>query len=81
MQRVDLKCFVQTRLLLYSSQAYPEMEYIVKDKLMLERVIGMEFLEPNEKSIFYNGNNNPLAQAPSLVYISVCLFMCACLCI
>nr|XP_020462774.1 meckelin isoform X1 [Monopterus albus] len=34
--------------------AYPDMDYIVKDKLMLERVIGMEFLEPTEKSIFYN---------------------------
>nr|XP_043874362.1 meckelin isoform X1 [Solea senegalensis] len=34
--------------------AHPDMDYIVKDKLMFERVIGMEFLEPNEKSIFYN---------------------------
>ncbi|XP_030014872.1 meckelin isoform X2 [Sphaeramia orbicularis] len=33
---------------------YPDMDYIVRDKLMFERVIGMEFLEPNEKSIFYN---------------------------
>lgn len=38
-------------------QAYPEMDYIVKDKLMLERVIGMEFLEPIEKSIFYSGTD------------------------
>ncbi|XP_028326363.1 meckelin isoform X2 [Gouania willdenowi] len=34
--------------------AYPDMDYIVKDKLMFERVMGMEFLEPSEKSIFYN---------------------------
>ncbi|KAM8868836.1 LOW QUALITY PROTEIN: meckelin [Spinachia spinachia] len=34
--------------------AHQEMDYIVKDKLMFERVIGMEFLEPSEKSIFYN---------------------------
>nr|XP_040021797.1 meckelin isoform X2 [Gasterosteus aculeatus aculeatus] len=34
--------------------AHHEMDYIVKDKLMFERVIGMEFLEPSEKSIFYN---------------------------
>lgn len=33
------------------------MDYIVKDKLTLERVIGMEFLEPIDKSIFYNGNS------------------------
>uniref|UniRef100_A0A8C4E5A3 Transmembrane protein 67 n=1 Tax=Dicentrarchus labrax TaxID=13489 RepID=A0A8C4E5A3_DICLA len=34
--------------------AHSDMDYIVKDKLMFERVIGMEFLEPSEKSIFYN---------------------------
>uniref|UniRef100_A0A3P9ICP5 Transmembrane protein 67 n=1 Tax=Oryzias latipes TaxID=8090 RepID=A0A3P9ICP5_ORYLA len=34
--------------------AHPDMDYIVKDKLTLERVIGMEFLEPIDKSIFYN---------------------------
>ncbi|CAK6960646.1 meckelin [Scomber scombrus] len=34
--------------------AHPDMDYIVKDKLMFERVIGMEFLEPSDKSIFYN---------------------------
>ncbi|XP_030248448.1 meckelin isoform X1 [Sparus aurata] len=34
--------------------AHPDMDYIVKDKLMFERVVGMEFLEPSEKSIFYN---------------------------
>ncbi|XP_029307433.1 meckelin isoform X2 [Cottoperca gobio] len=34
--------------------AHPDMDYVVKDKLMFERVIGMEFLEPSEKSIFYN---------------------------
>lgn len=44
------------------------MDYIVKDKLMFERVIGMEFLEPNEKSIFYNGND------PDRLDISVCVY-------
>ncbi|CAG6015490.1 unnamed protein product [Menidia menidia] len=34
--------------------AHPDMDYIVKDKLTLERVIGMEFLEASEKTIFYN---------------------------
>uniref|UniRef100_A0A672G9U0 Transmembrane protein 67 n=1 Tax=Salarias fasciatus TaxID=181472 RepID=A0A672G9U0_SALFA len=34
--------------------AHPDMDYIVKDKLMFERLIGMEFLEPSDKSIFYN---------------------------
>lgn len=31
------------------------MDYIVKDKLLLERILGMEFMEPIDKSIFYNG--------------------------
>uniref|UniRef100_A0A3B4B8P0 Uncharacterized protein n=1 Tax=Periophthalmus magnuspinnatus TaxID=409849 RepID=A0A3B4B8P0_9GOBI len=34
--------------------AHPALDYIVRDKLMLERIIGMEFLDPNDKSIFYN---------------------------
>ncbi|KAM6910050.1 meckelin [Xenentodon cancila] len=38
----------------FIDHAHPDMDYIVKDKLALERVIGMEFLEPIDKSIFYN---------------------------
>lgn len=53
----------------YFPQAHPDMDYIVRDKLMFERVIGMEFLEPSEKSIFYNGND----LSPGMLYISVCL--------
>ncbi|XP_054637877.1 meckelin-like [Dunckerocampus dactyliophorus] len=34
--------------------AHPDMDYYVRDKLTLERIMGMEFLEPNDKSIFYN---------------------------
>lgn len=49
------------------------MEYIVKDKLMFERVIGMEFLEPSEKSIFYNGND-PLDQACcTFLFVYMCV--------
>lgn len=44
---------VLTRFALH--QAHREMDYIVKDKLLFERVIGMEFIEPLDKSIFYNG--------------------------
>lgn len=36
-------------------QVHKDMDYIVKDKLLLERILGMEFMEPIEKSIFYNG--------------------------
>ncbi len=42
------------------SQAHPEMDYIVKDKLLFERLVGMEFIEPLDKSIFYNGKNTAI---------------------
>uniref|UniRef100_A0A8B9K4Q3 Transmembrane protein 67 n=1 Tax=Astyanax mexicanus TaxID=7994 RepID=A0A8B9K4Q3_ASTMX len=37
--------------------AHREMDYIVKDKLLFERLIGMEFIEPMDKSIFYNDDS------------------------
>ncbi|XP_053343427.1 meckelin [Clarias gariepinus] len=42
--------------------AHREMDYIVKDKLLLERVIGMEFIEPLDKSIFYNDDSHSFAE-------------------
>ncbi|KAF4798028.1 hypothetical protein TURU_066463 [Turdus rufiventris] len=38
----------------FIDHVHKEMDYIVKDKLLLERLLGMEFMEPIEKSIFYN---------------------------
>ncbi|XP_053104863.1 meckelin isoform X1 [Hemicordylus capensis] len=38
----------------FIDHVHKEMDYIVKDKLLLERILGMEFMEPMEKSIFYN---------------------------
>ncbi|XP_043116004.1 meckelin isoform X1 [Puntigrus tetrazona] len=38
--------------------AHREMDYIVKDKLLFERLIGMEFIEPLDKSIFYNDDSH-----------------------
>ncbi|NXS10081.1 MKS3 protein, partial [Neodrepanis coruscans] len=38
----------------FIDHVHKEIDYIVKDKLMLERILGMEFMEPIEKSIFYN---------------------------
>ncbi|KAG7470031.1 hypothetical protein MATL_G00135210 [Megalops atlanticus] len=38
--------------------AHKEMDYIVKDKLLFERVIGMEFIEPMDKSLFYNDESH-----------------------
>uniref|UniRef100_A0A8C3K581 Transmembrane protein 67 n=1 Tax=Calidris pygmaea TaxID=425635 RepID=A0A8C3K581_9CHAR len=38
----------------FIDHVHKEMDYIVKDKLLLERILGMEFMEPIDKSIFYN---------------------------
>ena len=43
------------------------MDYFIKDKLLLERILGMEFMEPMEKSIFYNG----ILQLPLLNLITI----------
>lgn len=45
-----------------SNQVHKEMDYFIKDKLLLERVLGMEFMEPMERSIFYNGDSSTLAR-------------------
>lgn len=63
-------------MLRYLPQAHPDMDYIVKDKLMFERVIGMEFLEPSEKSIFYNGND--LLTQIGCTFLFVYRRMCVC---
>ncbi|KAK2095519.1 Meckelin [Saguinus oedipus] len=39
----------------FIDHVHKEMDYSIKDKLLLERILGMEFMEPVEKSIFYNG--------------------------
>ncbi|CAH2285570.1 meckelin isoform X3 [Pelobates cultripes] len=36
------------------AKAFKDMDYFVKDKLFLERMLSMEFMEPMDKSIFYN---------------------------
>ncbi|XP_030640525.1 meckelin [Chanos chanos] len=38
----------------FIDHAHREQDYIVKDKLLFERVVGMEFIEATDKSIFYN---------------------------
>ncbi|XP_041104732.1 meckelin-like isoform X2 [Polyodon spathula] len=42
----------------FIDHAHREMDYIVKDKLFMERVIGIEFMEPIEKSLFYNDDSH-----------------------
>uniref|UniRef100_A0A5F8HBX5 Transmembrane protein 67 n=3 Tax=Monodelphis domestica TaxID=13616 RepID=A0A5F8HBX5_MONDO len=41
----------------FIDHVHKEMDYFVKDKLLFERILGMEFMEPAEKSIFYNDEN------------------------
>nr|XP_048276118.1 meckelin [Myodes glareolus] len=38
----------------FIDHVHKEMDYFIKDKLLLERILGMEFMEPMERSIFYN---------------------------
>lgn len=40
----------------FSPQAYRDMDYVVKDKFFLERVLDMEFQELGDMSVLYNGN-------------------------
>ncbi|NXJ86503.1 MKS3 protein, partial [Trogon melanurus] len=42
----------------FIDHVHKEIDYIVKDKLPLERILGMEFMEPIDKSIFYNDEGN-----------------------
>ncbi|XP_068942742.1 meckelin [Petaurus breviceps papuanus] len=41
----------------FIDHVHKEMDYFVKDKLLFERILGIEFIEPVEKSIFYNDEN------------------------
>ncbi|XP_039593235.1 meckelin isoform X1 [Polypterus senegalus] len=41
----------------FIDHAHRDMDYIVRDKLLLEKIIGIEFLEPLDKSIFYNDDS------------------------
>ncbi|XP_055066491.2 meckelin [Misgurnus anguillicaudatus] len=61
--------------------AHREMDYIVKDKLLFERLIGMEFIEPLDKSIFYNDDSHSFADVlfygnEALLLIFDTLFFC-----
>ncbi|KAE8599242.1 hypothetical protein XENTR_v10017114 [Xenopus tropicalis] len=42
----------------FIDHAFKEVDYFVKDKMFLERLLSMEFMEPMDKSIFYNDENH-----------------------
>ncbi|KAJ1084250.1 hypothetical protein NDU88_004402 [Pleurodeles waltl] len=41
----------------FLEHVYKDMDYLVKDKMFLERVMGMEFQQPTEKSFLYNDDS------------------------
>ncbi|KAM9308424.1 meckelin [Gastrophryne carolinensis] len=49
-----LSCFID--------HAFKDMDYFVRDKLFLERVLGMEFMEPLDRSIFYTDENHSFSE-------------------
>ena len=41
-------------------QSLKDVDYVVKDKTLLENILDTEFLDASEKGIFYNGRLNVL---------------------
>ncbi|GAB1288316.1 Meckelin [Apodemus speciosus] len=52
----------------FIDHVHKEMDYFIKDKLLLERILGMEFMEPMEKSIFYSGDDEGHSFSSVLYY-------------
>ncbi|XP_013856595.1 meckelin [Austrofundulus limnaeus] len=57
------------------------MDYVVRDKLILERILGMEFMEASDKSLFYNDEAHSFSNVlfygnESLLLIFDTLFFC-----
>ncbi|XP_056381501.1 meckelin-like isoform X2 [Hyla sarda] len=53
-QRIKTYYTINRFLSCFLDHVYKDMDYIVKDKLLLESVLDMEFQQPIEKSIFYS---------------------------
>ncbi|XP_040290242.1 meckelin [Bufo bufo] len=65
----------------FIDHAFKEMDYFVKDKLLLERILSMEFMEPMDRSIFYNDENHSFSDVlfyghESTLLIFDTLFFC-----
>ncbi|KAM5156696.1 meckelin [Mantella aurantiaca] len=65
----------------FIDHAFKDMDYFVKDKLLLERVLSMEFMEPMDRSIFYNDENHSFSDVlfyghESTLLIFDTLFFC-----
>ncbi|XP_075405605.1 meckelin isoform X2 [Tenrec ecaudatus] len=63
----------------FIDHVHKEMDYFIKDKLLFERILGMEFMEPMEKSIFYNAAFSTTGTRPpslSSISFSSALWIC-----
>ncbi|XP_072007644.1 meckelin isoform X2 [Engystomops pustulosus] len=65
----------------FIDHAFKDMDYFVKDKLLLERILSMEFMEPMERSIFYNDESHSFSDVlfyghESTLLIFDTLFFC-----
>ncbi|XP_053323888.1 meckelin [Spea bombifrons] len=65
----------------FIDHAFKDMDYFVKDKLLFERMLGMEFMEPMDKSIFYNDESHSFSNVlfygnESTLLIFDMLFFC-----
>ncbi|KAG9478738.1 hypothetical protein GDO78_012415 [Eleutherodactylus coqui] len=65
----------------FIDHAFKDMDYFVKDKLLLERILSMEFMEPMDRSIFYNDENHSFSNVlfyghESTLLIFDTLFFC-----
>ncbi|XP_056378292.1 meckelin isoform X2 [Hyla sarda] len=65
----------------FIDHAFKDMDYFVKDKLLLERIFSMEFMEPMDRSIFYNDENHSFSDVlfyghESTLLIFDTLFFC-----
>ncbi|XP_069813490.1 meckelin [Dendropsophus ebraccatus] len=65
----------------FIDHSFKDMDYFVKDKLLLERIFSMEFMEPMDRSIFYNDENHSFSDVlfyghESTLLIFDTLFFC-----
>ncbi|XP_075069890.1 meckelin isoform X2 [Mixophyes fleayi] len=65
----------------FIDHAFKDMDYFVKDKLLFERLLNMEFMEPMDRSIFYNDENHSFSEVlfhghESMLLIFDNLFFC-----
>ena len=53
----ERRFFIQSQafVLFFNGQGMRDIDYMVKDKLLFEQILDMEFYDPGEKGFFFNG--------------------------